>query len=215
MLGRGARTEARVTGLRERKKKQTRAAILAAAERQFLAHGYEAVGMEGVAAEAEVSLATLYNYFPTKADLAFQAMVATGRAAVAEQEAEVLAATPDAEAAVAITVARFVALVRRFDRTLLRQLVMLSAAPSPEYGGAYSDMNRAFAEQLDRVLAACQADGRLPAALDRAMLRRVLFSVVESEFVAWVRNDAATADALKQAIEEQVGWVLGLVGARR
>jgi len=60
------------TGLRERKKAQTRAAIQRHALRLFREAGYTATTMEQIAAAAEVSPSTLYRYFPTKEDLILQ-----------------------------------------------------------------------------------------------------------------------------------------------
>jgi AcrR family transcriptional regulator len=53
-------------GLRERKKRRTRELIAACAARLFAEHGYEQVSVLDVAAAAEVSEQTVYNYFPTK-----------------------------------------------------------------------------------------------------------------------------------------------------
>src|SRR3954467_187608 len=58
-------------GLRERKKRQTRDAIAAAAIELFRARGFEAVTVAEVAAAADVSEKTVFNYFPTKEDLVF------------------------------------------------------------------------------------------------------------------------------------------------
>jgi AcrR family transcriptional regulator len=60
------------TGLRERKKALTRAAIQRHALRLFHEDGYSATTMEQIAAAAEVSPSTLYRYFPTKEDLILQ-----------------------------------------------------------------------------------------------------------------------------------------------
>lgn len=46
-----------------------RAAILAAARRQFLSHGYDGTSMEAVAADAGVSIMTLYRHAESKDDL--------------------------------------------------------------------------------------------------------------------------------------------------
>lgn len=67
MLMPGASTE----GLRERKKRAAREAIATTARRLFAERGFDAVTVAEVAAAAHVSEKTVFNYFPTKEDLAF------------------------------------------------------------------------------------------------------------------------------------------------
>lgn len=57
--------------LRERKKADTRAAIRSAAVELFTTRGYEATTMEAVAEAADVSVRTVFRYFPAKEDLVF------------------------------------------------------------------------------------------------------------------------------------------------
>jgi AcrR family transcriptional regulator len=56
-------------GLRQRQQQRTRQAIQDAATRLFLASGFQAVGVDEIAAAAEVSKRTLFKYFPSKEDL--------------------------------------------------------------------------------------------------------------------------------------------------
>ncbi|WP_051266531.1 TetR/AcrR family transcriptional regulator [Nakamurella lactea] len=60
-------------GLRERKKDQTRRRIATTAIGLFLERGFEAVSVADVAAAADVSKMTVFNYFPAKEDLFFGA----------------------------------------------------------------------------------------------------------------------------------------------
>ncbi|WP_176046127.1 TetR/AcrR family transcriptional regulator [Burkholderia sp. BCC1644] len=53
-------------GRRARKRIQMLAHLAATGARLFDAHGYDAVTMEQIAAEADVAKRTLYNHFPTK-----------------------------------------------------------------------------------------------------------------------------------------------------
>ncbi len=62
---------AKPEGLRERKKARTRASIADAAIDLFGRHGFDRVTVAEVARAAEVSVATVFNYFPTKEDLFF------------------------------------------------------------------------------------------------------------------------------------------------
>lgn len=58
-------------GLRERKKRQTRQYISDVATGLFLEKGFDAVTIAEIAAASDVSVNTVYNYFPAKEDLFF------------------------------------------------------------------------------------------------------------------------------------------------
>ncbi|MER0243114.1 TetR/AcrR family transcriptional regulator [Streptomyces sp. HSW2009] len=58
-------------GLRERKKRQTRQHISDVATGLFLERGFDAVTIAEIAGAADVSVNTVYNYFPAKEDLFF------------------------------------------------------------------------------------------------------------------------------------------------
>ena len=58
-----------VESRREANKRKSRQKILKASRRLFKEYGYENTMIEDVAAKAEVSKATLYNYFPNKDSL--------------------------------------------------------------------------------------------------------------------------------------------------
>ena len=57
------------TGLRERKKRQTRQEISDIATALFARHGFDAVTISQVAEAAGVAKMTVTNYFPRKEDL--------------------------------------------------------------------------------------------------------------------------------------------------
>jgi AcrR family transcriptional regulator len=59
------------SGRRQRKKNETRRAIAEAAMRLFLENGYENVTIAQIAEVADVSVNTVFNYFPTKENLFF------------------------------------------------------------------------------------------------------------------------------------------------
>jgi AcrR family transcriptional regulator len=59
------------TGLRERRKRQTRQAISDIATRMFVERGFEEVTIAQVAGAAGVAKMTVTNYFPRKEDLVF------------------------------------------------------------------------------------------------------------------------------------------------
>src|SRR4051812_11859685 len=60
-----------MTGLRERKKEQTRRHIAETARRLFGERGFEDVTVAEIARAADGSVQTVFNYFPTKEDLVY------------------------------------------------------------------------------------------------------------------------------------------------
>jgi AcrR family transcriptional regulator len=119
-------------GLRERKKLRTRQLITETAMRLFAERGFDAVPVAEIARAAEVSEATVFNYFPTKEDLVYRGMEAF--------EAELLAAVRDRPPGESIVAAfgRFVLQPRGFlaatDEDSVRFLVavstMIAASPA-------------------------------------------------------------------------------------
>jgi AcrR family transcriptional regulator len=72
-LGIVAGMAATSTGLRERKKAQTEARLWRIAVDMFVERGFDQVSVAEIAAAAEVSKVTVFNYFPTKEDLVMSA----------------------------------------------------------------------------------------------------------------------------------------------
>lgn len=64
-------TLATAPGLRESNKARTRLAIAAVATQLFIEHGFEHVTVAQIAAEAQVSVKTVFNYFSSKEELFF------------------------------------------------------------------------------------------------------------------------------------------------
>ena len=65
-------------GLRELKKEQTRRLIAETAWRLFADRGFDQVTVAEVARHAQVAVATVFNYFPTKEDLFYDRLEAFG-----------------------------------------------------------------------------------------------------------------------------------------
>src|SRR5919202_2665046 len=83
-------------GLRERKKEQTRQLIAETAWRLFADRGFDKVTVAEVARQAQVAVATVFNYFPTKEDPFYSRLEAFG-----EQLVEAVASRPAGEPALA------------------------------------------------------------------------------------------------------------------
>jgi AcrR family transcriptional regulator len=160
-------------GLRERKKLRTRRLIAETAVRLFVECGFDAVPVAAVARAAEVSEATVFNYFPTKEDLVYQGMEAF--------EAELLASVRGRPAGESIVTAfgRFVLAPRGFlaapDQDSARHLIAVSKmiAASPVLRSREREILARYTESLAALIAedtAADPDDLRPLVVARSLI---------------------------------------------
>jgi AcrR family transcriptional regulator len=160
-------------GLRERKKLRTRQLIADTAMRLFAERGFDAVPVVEIARAAEVSEATVFNYFPTKEDLVYRGMEAF--------EAELLGAVRDrpAEESIVTAFGRFVLQPRGFlaapDEGSARFLIAVSKmiADSPALRAREREILARYTASLARLIAedtAAEPDDLRPWVVARTLI---------------------------------------------
>ncbi|MDE0193370.1 MAG: TetR/AcrR family transcriptional regulator [Gammaproteobacteria bacterium] len=183
-----------LTSLREKKKRRTRADILAAAADLMEREGYRNANMRDIAAAADVAYQTLYNYFPSKARIAL-ALLARGT-----EDAEVL---PDDEADVVGTLVSLTdSLARRIvagDREVWREAIVevIRNDETP----VVRCLDPALGERFAGLLGAAQQHGHLDAYLDTDAMASVIESLLGSALLAW----ATSGEHGREAIESVPG----------
>ncbi|MFD8542761.1 TetR/AcrR family transcriptional regulator [Streptomyces sp. NPDC059649] len=139
-------------GLRERKKRQTRQRISETAIGLFVARGFDHVTIAEVAAAAEVSVNTLYNYYESKEDL-----VLPPDEASPQRLADMVRARQPGESAARAVLARLRDELRRRDRKIglstgfAPVFEMMRAAPT--LTARLEDLGRQMTDALTAVLA--------------------------------------------------------------
>lgn len=185
-------------GLRERKKEQTRRGIAEAARRLFTRRGFEQVTVADVARQADVSVGTVFNYFPTKEDLFFSGMEAF--------EAGLLKAVGERAAGESVLKAfeRFVVeqsqgLAERAE-LIVTAVRILDASPTlrAREGQIVADSTRALAELL---AAETGSEGIEPVVVANALMgaQRALVDHVRKRVLAGLRGKELSADARRQS----------------
>lgn len=174
-----------VMSLRERQKLERRGRMLSAARLLFNEHGYAQVTIEDIAVEAEVSSATVHNYYATKGQLLL-ALVADGDEAI-HAFAVRLAAEPLPSAFE--TLDGLLAKTTQHSLECLghkvwRHAIAISIArDDPEYGTGFAEIHQRFVTSYQAVIAALQTAGRLDAGLDAGMLASVVYKLQHALFV--------------------------------
>jgi AcrR family transcriptional regulator len=179
-------------GLRERKKRQTRAAIAAAAMRLFRERGFDAVTIADVARAADVSEKTIFNYFPAKEDLVFRAG--------GERRAAIIQAIRDRAAGESF-VAPFRAATMAFLDHVARDPVEETVAIPRLVAGSTALRNRLFLgwEEESAVLGPVLAEEAGEPADDLAAFRRLLAGEDQRAVAADLRAQADRAYDLLEA----------------
>ncbi|SNT60314.1 transcriptional regulator, TetR family [Streptosporangium subroseum] len=198
-------------GLRERKKRQTRQRISDVAIGLFVAHGFDNVTIAEVAAAAEVSVNTVYNYFQAKEDL-----VLPPEEASPQRLADIVRERRPGQSAADAILARLRQEVRGRERRLGlsegfgRVLEMMRAAPTltARLEQLAHQMIAELADQLVQETGATPGDP-LPRAVawQLGSLHSMVLSEIGSRTAAGQRPGAIAAKVLEliDAVEELMG----------
>ncbi|PZO77252.1 MAG: TetR family transcriptional regulator [Sphingomonas hengshuiensis] len=170
----------RPTTLREARKHDRRAAIVAVARRSFLEEGYAATSMSGLLRTLGGSKATLWGYFPSKEAL-FGAVIADVTAAFRRQVMDELDAPGELDATLVNFCRSFMNKTGHADAVAIWRLVMAESGRFPEVGRIFYDhaaghIERALATYIAQQIAARRL--RDDGALDMA---RVLIGMTAAQ----------------------------------
>lgn len=200
-----------VEGLRERKKRQTRQRIAEVAVGLFVERGFDQVTIAEVAAAAEVSVNTLYNYFQAKEDL-----VLSPDKASAHRLADIVRERAVGQSAAGAVFAQLRAEVRRRDPAsglspgFPRVFAMMRAAPT--LIARLENLGREMVEELATLLeeeAGASPDDLVPrvVASQIGWLHATLYGDIGSRIVRGQTPDQIAEAALRflDVAEELLG----------
>jgi AcrR family transcriptional regulator len=189
-----------MTGLRERQKADRTRRILKAASSLFRAQGYDAVRIEDIAAAAEVSAGTCYNYFSTKGDLLL-AIVSMEVEEVVEVGRSLVIDPPDdvAEALVRLIRVYYDHSLHYLSKEMWRRSMAISfEAPDTPFSQRYSDLDAMLARQVCDLLQALKARQQTRGDLDPGAVGQVVFHSLNQLFMDFVKDEAMPlADLLR------------------
>jgi AcrR family transcriptional regulator len=204
-----------MTGLRARHKADRSRRILEAASTLFRAQGYDAVRIEDIAAAADVSAGTCYNYFSTKGDILLaivsmevEEVIDGGRAVVADPP-------PD----VAEALDRLIRIY--YDHSLLyltkelwrRAIALTVEAPETPFSQRYLALDQLLIGQVSSLVAALQARRLVRGDLDAGVLGRILFNQLNQLFIEFVTQDAMPLADLRQVSRQATDQLARLSSA--
>lgn len=175
--------------------------------------GYGAARMEDIAAAADVSVGTLYNYFATKGDLLLaivsmevEEVLTTGEAVLADPPAD------PAQALDTLIGGYYDHSLVYLSKAMWRTAMALSIeAPDTPFSQRYTALDRLLTDQVCAMVAALQHRGRLRAEVPARVVGEVLFNNLNQMFMEFVKDDSLTIDNLRASVRRQTALVVQLL----
>ncbi|MBL9050987.1 MAG: TetR/AcrR family transcriptional regulator, partial [Tabrizicola sp.] len=189
--------------------------ILEAASSLFRAQGYDAVRIEDIAAAAEVSAGTCYNYFSTKGDLLL-AIVSMEVEEVVEGGRSVVAAPPDN---IGDALSRLIRLyydhsLHYLSKEMWRKAMAFSIeAPGTPFSQRYTELDAMLSAQVCDLIRALQARGQAGANLDPAVVGQIIFNSLNQMFTEFVKQEAMPLAELHEMSRAQTESLAAMMRA--
>lgn len=185
-----------VLSLRKRQKLDRSKRILEVARTRFQNEGYGTVTIESIAAEANVSAVTVYNYYETKANLLLALVKESDVRLISQLNCLIDELPIDIRDAVA----NFGQIMRRHAITYLtkstwREVLAASILEGgKQFGHTYRDLDRTLIELMSVLVKAYQRRGTLSGDIDTDSLADTLFAVQNIRFFLFISDENQTEE---------------------
>ncbi len=198
---------------REQKKQQSFDAIVSAAEGLFRAIGYHATTIEGIAADAGVSVGTVYNYFGTKHGILMAVVTRDTEQALVDASAVVDLTTDDPVDALMPLIMTYVDAMTALGRDVIKEL--FRAGFDPAESAMMTELisldERSIAQIAD-TLALLRDRGLVSDDVDTASAAILIYSVVAVAILMFVSLPTSTTRDLEATIRNQLTLVFDGIG---
>jgi AcrR family transcriptional regulator len=200
-----------MTGLRDRKKKEVRHRIVQAARDLYASKGIDDTTMEEVARAADISVATVYNYFGNKNSLLLAGveedtdeMIELGNAVLARPGSNPVRAVQRLLKAYSDHFAAW-------DPRLLREVLSAAfqRAGGEELTVELAAMDQRLIEQMMTLLAGFEAKQKLNDAVDVYEATLLLFSTFVTQLFMFISIEGFTTEDLHDHVARQVELAFG------
>lgn len=194
-----------MSGLREKHRADRHCRILEAATALFREAGYEGAKIEAIAAQAEVSVGTIYNYYQNKGDILV--------AIVSMEVNEVLnaghgvVASPPANVGDAIDTLVGIYIEHSLiylSKEMWRQAMAISTQqPESPFGRTYAALDRALTDQVCALIDRLRALALISKDTDGRAVGELIFNNMNMMFIDFVKREEATISELRAALRRQ------------
>ena len=194
-----------MAGLRAKRKIDRNSRIVEAASGLFRREGYEEARIEEIAAKAEVSVGTIYNYYRNKGDI-LVAIVSLEVHEVLAAGQRILQKPPkNVEKAVDALIATYIdhSLVY-LSKEMWRQAMATSTQqPDSPFGKTYTALDRDLADQTCALIAKLQMLGLVRGEIDGRGVGEMIFNSMNMMFIKFIKREDMAIKELRAHIRRQ------------
>jgi len=194
--------------LRARKKQQAKDDILAAAEKLLNERGYPDTTMKDIAAEANMSYQTLYNYFPTKSVIVQSMLLKDVVTAAESAERLILNYKRDPVALICAGATIQLDMVSNRDRHLWREFVAEYLIHSQDMAETVEHTDLGAHARIERALKTTRQAGHLKASVDIVTMANIIYNTTEMAFLAYIMRPTMTRTDMLQAFKKEISLII-------
>ncbi|MEW9838164.1 TetR/AcrR family transcriptional regulator [Mesorhizobium marinum] len=204
-----------MSGLREKHRADRDRRIIEAAAVLFRQSGYEGAKIETIAAEAEVSVGTIYNYYRNKGDILVaivsmevNEVLNAGRGVVAMPPTNVADAI---DTLIGIYIDHSLIYL---SKAMWRQAMATSTQqPDSPFGKTYAALDRGLTDQTCELVERLRALGLVRQEVDVRAAGEIVFNNMNMMFTEFVKDEAMPIAMLRAAIRRQNTILVGAIKA--
>ncbi|MCX7063413.1 MAG: TetR/AcrR family transcriptional regulator [Proteobacteria bacterium] len=189
--------------LREQKKVRARSDILAATRTLIGRKGYESTTMRDIAEAAKLSYQTLYNYFPSKAQIV-QAMLSADVARIDARFTAIVGGSGDLTGKLHQLIKQSFDLIAHRERALWREIVLDVLKQSSEFMALMALIDSRGHQALQLLLRNAQRDGELDPYVDADLVAHTLYSITDFAFLRFVLEPNLSKVVVLKTLRNQV-----------
>jgi AcrR family transcriptional regulator len=194
-----------MAGLRAKHKIDRNSRIVEAASGLFRREGYEGARIEEIAAKAEVSVGTIYNYYRNKGDILVAIVSMEVHEVLAAGQRILLKPPKNVEKAVKALIATYIdhSLVY-LSKEMWRQAMATSTQqPDSPFGKTYTALDRDLADQTCALIAKLQELGLVRADIDSRGVGEMIFNSMNMMFIEFIKREDMAIKELRANIRRQ------------
>lgn len=199
-----------MSGLRERKKKESEEKITNSARDIFLKKGYNNATMEEIATKADMGVGTLYNYFKSKAEIFISIMAQESLINDTDEEELDYTLEKDPVTIIIDYILRSTEYIESFDKKLWMELfaAILGNANSDNliFTGLVN-MDFKFIQKLEHLLNSMKEKGRLPQSFKSNEAAFAIYSIIIAQIIMYIYMEGATFEIYRKNVDNQIRFI--------